>query len=129
MSGLTRREAILGVSAAAAMSAIPASARQDKDKLVAKKGRLKQAVAYWCFKGKGVKLKALCKASAEMGIKGIDILSVNLITRSSVTVVSSSSPSPSKSPQAVHDSKIAKSRRPLKRPNSRRLRMWFTNPW
>lgn len=72
MNGLTRREAMVGAGATAALAAAPISARQDKKWMVVKNGRVKQAVARWCFRK--IKLEDLCKAAAEMGIKGIDIL-------------------------------------------------------
>lgn len=36
------------------------------------KGRLKQSVSRWCYGG--IELEALCKAAAEMGFPGIDLL-------------------------------------------------------
>ena len=38
------------------------------------KGRLKQSASLWCYESKGVTLDQLCRASADMGLKGIDLV-------------------------------------------------------
>ncbi len=72
MSGITRREAMAGAAAAATATLAAGSVAAEQDKMVVKKGRIKQGVARWCFNM--IKLPELCKAAAEMGLKGIDIL-------------------------------------------------------
>ncbi len=64
---MTRRT-LFQTGAAAASLALGASASQQKNGKV----RLKQGVAQWCFKK--MTLEDLCKESARIGIKGIDLV-------------------------------------------------------
>jgi hydroxypyruvate isomerase len=64
---MTRRT-LFQTGAAAASLALGASASQQGNG----KGRLKQGVAQWCFKK--MTLEDLCKESARIGIKGIDLV-------------------------------------------------------
>ncbi len=55
------------MSAAAAAALLPAAAKP-----AASAGRLKQSVARWCYGS--IKIDDLCKAAAEMGISGMDLV-------------------------------------------------------
>jgi hydroxypyruvate isomerase len=69
--GFTRRDALKSGLAAAALAAVPAaSAAQDTP--VKRKGRIRQAACRWCYKD--ISLDDLCKAAAQMGLMGIDLL-------------------------------------------------------
>src|ERR1700741_5177883 len=39
------------------------------------KGRIRQSVSRWCYKD--IPLDQLCQASAQMGLKGVDLLEVS----------------------------------------------------
>jgi len=70
----TRREMILATGTAGMGSLLPreATAAAGSPTRVARKGRLKQSVSRWCY-GK-IPLPELCRAAAEMGLVGIDLL-------------------------------------------------------
>lgn len=71
---LTRRAALTALAGAAggALAAGRAGAAEAAPPL---KGRLRQAVCRWCYGG--LALEDLARAAAEMGLRGIDLLSVD----------------------------------------------------
>ncbi len=82
MTKMNRREAMVKTSAAAVSAVVLAGksgraqprAGQTAKKVV-KNARLQQSVCYWCYQGKKVSLPDLCKASADMGLVAVDLLS------------------------------------------------------
>ncbi len=78
MSVLNRRQVLQSSVAAAASALLTSStgvAAQDaKPGVTARKGRINQSVSRWCYAK--ISLDDLCKASAEMGLKAIDLLKV-----------------------------------------------------
>jgi len=80
MKSLNRRQLLHSTLACAAAASLPASstagaqdaAVQPHAAPTARHGRIKQSVSRWCY-GK-ISLDDLCKASAEMGLKAIDLL-------------------------------------------------------
>ena len=76
MTPLTRREAILAAGMAGAGTLLgpgvrPASTGEDSGPVV-RNGRLKQSVSRWCYNE--MELSDLCRAVADMGLHGIDLL-------------------------------------------------------
>ena len=76
-AGISRRRLLKGVAggaaAMAAMELVNGQASAEGAMAGAKlKGRIKQSVSRWCF-GK-IPMDEFCKACAEMGIKGIDLI-------------------------------------------------------
>jgi hydroxypyruvate isomerase len=76
-AGISRRHLLKGVAgsaaAMAAMGLVNGQAKAEGAMAGAKlKGRIKQSVSRWCF-GK-IPMDEFCKACAEMGIKGIDLI-------------------------------------------------------
>ncbi len=59
-----------GTAIATTMSLSNTSAAEDKPR--ERKGRVKQSVCQWCFRG--MSLDALCAAAAEMGLKSVELL-------------------------------------------------------
>ena len=79
MSSLNRRQVLQGAAAvgAAAMLNSPVSTGAEpyeaaQSTPVARKGTIKQSVCRWCYQK--IALDDLCKAGAEIGLKGIDLL-------------------------------------------------------
>jgi hydroxypyruvate isomerase len=81
MSSFDRRKVLQGAAAlgaatllnpAGSRSAEPLPAAQSPATPVARKGNIKQSVCRWCYQK--IALDDLCKAAAEMGLKGIDLL-------------------------------------------------------
>src|SRR5262245_63094345 len=74
MTEITRREllAASGAIAAWASLATPSTALAQGAGKIVKKGRLKQSVSRWCYRG--IELPALCKAVAEMGVTALDLV-------------------------------------------------------
>jgi hydroxypyruvate isomerase len=60
---MTRRTLLSAAPAALALSASPSGAR---------KGRIKQSVARWCYNS--IPLEQLCRAAADMGLAGVDLI-------------------------------------------------------
>jgi len=74
MSKMNRREAILGLSAAAVGAfVLPKFTSTAAVEKIVKRGRLKQSVSYWCYQGK-YKLPEFAKTVADMGLTAIDLL-------------------------------------------------------
>lgn len=76
-AGISRRHLLKGVAggaaAMAAMGLVNGQAKAEEAMVGAKlKGRIRQSVSRWCF-GK-IPMDTFCKACAEMGIKGIDLV-------------------------------------------------------
>ncbi|HWA28420.1 MAG TPA: TIM barrel protein [Lacunisphaera sp.] len=71
---MSRRTALknLGVGAALATTAGVVRAPAADEKPRERKGRIKQSVCQWCFKGMSV--DALCEAAAGMGLKSVELL-------------------------------------------------------
>jgi len=63
---------IAGTAVLGASSAIPALAMDKDFKTTALKGNINHAVCRWCYDG--ISVEELCKASKEIGIKGIDLV-------------------------------------------------------
>ena len=73
MSKMNRREAMIGLSAAAfGALVLPKFAHAAAEKIV-KRGRLKQSVSYWCYQ-RNYKLPEFAKIVADMGLTAIDLL-------------------------------------------------------
>jgi hydroxypyruvate isomerase len=75
MKSLNRRQVLqsaLAGAAATAFSSVPAAGQEAKITPVPRKGNIKQSVSRWCYQK--IALDDLCKASAEMGLKAIDLL-------------------------------------------------------
>ena len=76
MSLINRRQMIQTGAACAAgavlSSSTPSSADSPKATPTSRKGRIQQSVSRWCYAK--IPLDDLCKASAEMGLKGVDLL-------------------------------------------------------
>lgn len=68
---LTRAAGAVPVVAAMGMSSLPAGTIADEKPYVPK-GRIKQSVCKWCYRG--VSLEDLAKNAARMGYKGIDLV-------------------------------------------------------
>lgn len=66
---ISRRTALGGLAAGAALMSQPMAQAQDR---VATKGNIKQSVSRWCYGD--IALPDFCKACAEMGLKGIDLV-------------------------------------------------------
>ena len=74
MSKMNRREAMLGLSAAALGTLVlPKFARPAAIEKIVKRGRLKQSVSYWCYQGK-YRLPEFARVVADMGLTAIDLL-------------------------------------------------------
>jgi hydroxypyruvate isomerase len=76
-NGLSRRDLLKGVvGGAAAVAAIglvgTGTRAEEKMEAPKLKGRIKQSVSRWCYGG--IPMKDFCKACADMGIKGIDLV-------------------------------------------------------
>jgi hydroxypyruvate isomerase len=76
MSVVNRRQ-VLGTGVACAASALlsastPSVAEANNPPATQRKGRIHQSVSRWCYSK--IALPDLCKAAAEMGLKGIDLL-------------------------------------------------------
>jgi len=75
---ISRRSMLKGIAAGTAILAAGSldgnrlAAQEEKVKPAKLKGRIKQSVSRWCF-GK-IPMKDFCKACAEMGIGGIDLV-------------------------------------------------------
>jgi len=71
---ISRRTALAqlgaGTALATTMSLINSSAAEEKPR--ERKGRVKQSVCQWCFRG--MSLDALCEAAAGMGLKSVELL-------------------------------------------------------
>ncbi|HKP13785.1 MAG TPA: TIM barrel protein [Blastocatellia bacterium] len=73
MSKMNRREAMIGMGAAAVGAfVLPRPARAAAEKIV-KRGRLKQSVSYWCYQ-RNYKLPEFAKIVSDMGLTAIDLL-------------------------------------------------------
>ncbi len=72
-SGLTRRDALKSGLAAGACAAAPAFTR-GQTSIPARKDRIRQSACRWCYKG--MALNDLCANGAGLGLKGIDLLTV-----------------------------------------------------
>jgi hydroxypyruvate isomerase len=68
MSRITRRQALATAGSALAAAALGAAERGP----VVQKGRLKQSVCRWCYRG--IPLPEFCQAVAEMGLTAIDLV-------------------------------------------------------
>src|SRR5215475_15271828 len=83
MNNLTRRDLIKTAVSGATMASLPAGAwaqgtAQANGKGIVpipRKGNIKQSVSRWCYKD--IPLDQLCQASAQMGLKGVDLLEVS----------------------------------------------------
>jgi len=77
-SAITGAAAVSVPSLAGAMttSSLRSSSRSSVDdlKVTPHKGRIKQSVSRWCYQK--IELDELCKRSAEMGLKAVDLLGV-----------------------------------------------------
>lgn len=74
MSKMNRREAMIGLSAAAfGALVLPKFARPAAVEKIVKRGRLKQSVSYWCYQ-RNYKLPEFAKIVADMGLTAIDLL-------------------------------------------------------
>jgi len=74
MSKLNRREAMLGLGAAALGTLVlPKLARTTVAEKIVKRGRLKQSVSYWCYQ-RNYKLPEFARVVADMGLTAIDLL-------------------------------------------------------
>ncbi|MFL6274521.1 MAG: hydroxypyruvate isomerase family protein [Blastocatellia bacterium] len=74
MSKMNRREAMIGLSAAAfGALVLPKFARPATVEKIVKRGRLKQSVSYWCYQ-RNYKLPEFAKIVADMGLTAIDLL-------------------------------------------------------
>src|SRR5215475_12648279 len=79
MSNFSRRDllksAISGATAVAASpSLLAAPFSEEAIHATPRKGRIKQSVSRWCYQK--IALEELCQKSAEMGLKAIDLLTV-----------------------------------------------------
>ena len=72
MTGMTRREAVIGATAAIVAAGLGSRSEASPAQKVVTKGRLKQSVSRWCY-GK-IPMPEFCKAVADMGLTAIDLL-------------------------------------------------------
>src|SRR6201992_3123355 len=86
MNNITRRDLIKTAVSGATMASLPAAAGAQGAQAAAqangkgivpipRKGNIKQSVSRWCYKD--IPLDQLCQASAQMGLKGVDLLEIN----------------------------------------------------
>lgn len=68
-----RRTFLKSTMAASVAAALPLHSETMSD--VTRKGRIHQSVSRWCYKN--IPLDQLCQASAQMGLKGVDLLEIN----------------------------------------------------
>ncbi len=72
-SGITRRTAMSAIAATTGVAlAAPSQAAENAKTKGATKGRLKQSVCKWCYKG--VSVDELAREAAAMGLKGVELL-------------------------------------------------------
>jgi hydroxypyruvate isomerase len=74
MSKPTRREVLKTVLTGATMASLPSPAWSQQNPPTPRKGNIKQSVSRWCYQK--MALDDLCAASAQMGLKAIDLLAV-----------------------------------------------------
>jgi hydroxypyruvate isomerase len=74
MSKPTRREVLKTVLTGATMASLPSPAWPQQNPPTPRKGNIKQSVSRWCYQK--MALDDLCAASAQMGLKAIDLLAV-----------------------------------------------------
>ena len=75
MSVLNRRQLLQSGAACTAAALLPSSIPVEASAQtapVARKGNIRQSVSRWCYQK--IALDDLCKASAQMGLKGVDLL-------------------------------------------------------
>ncbi len=73
-SAITGAAAVSVPSLAGAMTTSSLRSSSDDLKVTPRKGRIKQSVSRWCYQK--IELDELCKRSAEMGLKAVDLLGV-----------------------------------------------------
>jgi hydroxypyruvate isomerase len=74
MSNLSRREVLKTALTGVTMASLSAPAWSQQNPPVPRKGNIKQSVSRWCYQK--IALEDLCAASAQMGLKAIDLLNV-----------------------------------------------------
>jgi hydroxypyruvate isomerase len=74
MSNLSRREVLKTALTGVTMASFSSPAWSQQNPPVQRKGNIKQSVSRWCYQK--IALDDLCAASAQMGLKAIDLLNV-----------------------------------------------------
>jgi hydroxypyruvate isomerase len=72
MDKLSRRSMLKGALSGVALASVPSTAWSEQAAAVQRKWRIKQSVSRWCYKD--IPLDQLCTYSAQIGLKGIDLL-------------------------------------------------------
>src|SRR5437588_2294621 len=79
MSNVSRRELLKGIATGVTMASVsslsPASSWAQEIHAAPRKGRIKQSVSRWCYQK--IPLDELWQRSAEMGLKGIELMNVD----------------------------------------------------
>ena len=72
MSKLTRRNVLKSVLSGVAMTSLPSVSWSQEGAPVKRKGNIRQSVSRWCYQK--IPLDKLCAYSAQIGLKGVDLL-------------------------------------------------------
>jgi len=72
MDKLSRRTMLKGALSGVAAASVPSLSWSEQTAPVKRKGRIKQSVSRWCYKE--IPLDKLCAYSAQIGLKGVDLL-------------------------------------------------------
>src|SRR6202022_190688 len=72
MSKLSRRDMVKTVISGVTMASVPSLSFSQQSTPVKRKGQIHQSVSRWCYEK--IPLDKLCAYSAEIGLKGIDLL-------------------------------------------------------
>ena len=72
MTKLSRRTMLKSAISGATVASIPSLSWQESKAPIQRKGHIKQSVSRWCYKG--IELDELCAYGAQIGLKGVDLL-------------------------------------------------------